>query len=162
MSKLKLIPALHLQDQDSCATMSPRGLEIGELVELLEKEHVRMVETLASLHDAIQRRDFSGAKSLMGGMDETLTQHFLDEEARLLLLIVQAFGREGAAESIEIFQEHVEIDGLVKKLREKLSSGAVSQELAWKELDEFMEAHFDRESNTAFPCVRKAAQMLGE
>ena len=146
---------------DSSEKMSPRGLELDRLLELLEKEHMIMIGTLSSLREAIQRRDVQAARSIIQGMDETLVQHFLDEESTLLLLIVQAFGREGAAESIGIFQEHIEIDSLVGKLRETLMSGVDSSAIAWKELVEFMESHFDRENSTAFPCVREAARRLG-
>lgn len=135
-------------------------MEIGELLELLESEHVNMAKNLGLLQNAIQKRDLEEAKSILDGMDETLMQHFLDEEARLLRLIIQAFGREGAEESIEIFQEHIEIDSLVKKLRHAMESGSVSPEEVWRALNGLMEGHFGRESRTAFPCVREAARLL--
>jgi iron-sulfur cluster repair protein YtfE (RIC family) len=140
--------------------MRPRALDIDELITLLETEHERIRSALVELHGLLESGKLLEAMGIIKGMDETLIQHMLDEEATLLRAVIRAFGREGARESIEVFQEHVEIDSLIKEMKRSINAGDAGLTGISVRLSAFLNSHFQKEQTTVFPCVREAERKL--
>lgn len=140
--------------------MKPRNLEIGELIDLLETEHARIKSTLSDIQKDIASGNIESAVNRVRDTDETLIQHMLDEEAVLLKAMIQAFGREGSWEAIEVFQEHVDIDSLVKEMKMSLDHGDGRREAIASRLSELLLSHFEKERTKIFPCARDAERKL--
>ena len=140
--------------------MRPRALEIDELITLLETEHEKIRSALVELHRLLEAGKLAEATDIIKAMDETLIQHMLDEEATLLRAVIEAFGREGARESIEVFQEHVEIDSLIKEMKRSITAVDVDPIVISHELSLLLNSHFLKEHASVFPCVREAERRL--
>lgn len=131
-----------------------------ELIEVLEKEHESLISTLKKLQDAVSREDAGTAYSIISGIDETLVQHMIDEEANLLKTLIQVFGREGSVEAIEVFREHVDIDALIKEMKKMLYEGKSSRPGMLSQLGDLLAGHFQKEHERVFPCALDAARRL--
>lgn len=140
--------------------MRPRQLSTEELIAVLEKEHESLLATLRTLHDAISREDTNAAFSIVGGIDEVLIQHMIDEEANLLKTLIRVFGREGSMEAIEVFREHVDIDAMIKEMKSLLREGKIGQPEMLSQLGDLLTSHFRKEQEHVFPCVLDATRRL--
>ena len=140
--------------------MRPRDLDIDELIALLETEHERIRSALVELRVLLESGEMEKAMDMIRGMDETLIQHMLDEEATLLRELIRVFGREGAWESIEVFQEHADIDRFIKELKKSIDGGNANITELSAGLSDFLRNHFQKEHTMVFPCVRDAERKL--
>ncbi|MBX8632373.1 MAG: hemerythrin domain-containing protein [Thermoplasmata archaeon] len=140
--------------------MRPRELDISSLIDVLEEEHRRISGKLSEMSSMLEARNMEGFRSALNSIDDTLLQHMLDEEATLLREIIRAFGREGARESIEVFQEHVDIDALIKRMKKSLENGSSGTEEEITFLSSMLSEHFRKEHSRVFPCALDAARML--
>lgn len=131
-----------------------------ELIPLLEREHNALLETLKLLEEAIFRKDAKAAWGIVDGIDETLVQHMIDEEANLLKTLIQVFGKEGSMESIEIFREHVDIDAMIREMKKSIADVRTDQERLLSDLGTLLSAHFRKEHEKVFPCALEASRRL--
>ncbi len=140
--------------------LQPRSMGFTELVELLAKEHVEFNGKMIDIRERIRLADFAGALSELVAMKEGLYQHIVDEESSVLTLLIDNLGRKGAAEAIEIFQEHVDIQDMIENLEGLLSTGNTSIEQLGASLDSFMAEHFRKEDEKVFPKALKAGNAI--
>lgn len=140
--------------------MQPRSIGFVELIELLEKEHVEFNEMMSRIRRMIVEHKRSDALTNLTQMKEELYQHIVDEESSVLTLLIERFGREGAAEATEIFQEHVDIQSMIEELEDLLTTERLSTDEVVKNLDAFMRAHFRKEDERVFPKALKAGTSI--
>ncbi|HYM40671.1 MAG TPA: hemerythrin domain-containing protein [Thermoplasmata archaeon] len=133
-----------------------RPLELGELIETLREEHGEVKRRLAELKDAVERRWYAKAAELVSSLWDPLRQHVIDEEAKVLKAIIDAYGREGARDAIEIAQVHREIRSSIEELDKlaRRTPGMLGPEVA--KLRKLLEDHFEAEENRMFPQALKA------
>lgn len=79
---------------------------IPEMIERLKKEHRNFESTLDEADNSVNRNnDIVGGIRLIRNMSESIIHHAVEEEARLMRVIMQN-ARDESSESIRIMQEH--------------------------------------------------------
>ncbi len=129
----------------------PRSLDLLDLLSLLVREHSDFRMNLKALRQALDGPDYMKAADLITRLKDELRQHIIDEEARILKVLIDAHGREGAQEAIKTFQEHRTIYRLVEELEKPASR--IPQVLSSKieDLAGLLETHIKAEEGHIFP-----------
>jgi len=140
--------------------MRPRSAGVEELIGVLEEEHDSVRDWLQEMLSYVETGNIVDFRRRLEIIDETMIQHMLDEEATLLRAIIEAFGREGAHESIEVFQEHVRIDALIKEMKREFADDMVPEREKLDRLSSMMKEHFLKEERGVFRCAMDAARKL--
>jgi hemerythrin-like domain-containing protein len=149
---------------------------IPQLIERLKSEHDCFESKIAEVQDSINNNNIIHATEIIRSMTDKVTRHAVEEEARLMRVIMQK-ARDESPECIRIMQEH---NWLVDFFKNKLiviesvaNSKIVSQtqneyyadknEQSKKELNEFvtnLKSHFYEEEQVVFPLALKADLLL--
>ncbi len=74
------------------------------------------------LTNAIAEEDYVTGAGLLQEFNPYLRQHIIDEEARVLKLLLEAYGRQGAEEAIKVFQQHKRIHNAIEEMRSLAST----------------------------------------
>jgi len=133
-----------------------RPSAFGELIASLTQEHREVENQIAELKKALRARKYAKAAAIIPGFCDTLRQHIIDEEARVLKLLIDVLGRDGATEAIETFQQHRTIHNRIEDL-EKIAArtpGLLAPKVA--ELEDLLRDHLRREEQTIFPAALDA------
>ena len=136
--------------------MMARSLEFEELVSALKDEHGGVKRRLAELGDVVAARKYAKASELVPGLCDALRQHIIDEEAKVLKVIIDAYGRERAGEAIRIAQRHRVVHRKIEEM-EKLAArtpGMLGPRVV--ELRGLLEEHFKDEEERMFPLALEA------
>jgi len=80
--------------------MTPRPLKLEEMIPLLLWEHQEQEARLQRLQDALNRQEYAMAAEIVKSLDEPLSQHIVDEETKMLKLLMETHGRSGTREGI--------------------------------------------------------------
>ena len=147
---------------------------IPEMIERLKREHRKFESTLDKVDNTINRdNDIIDGVRIIRDMSEAIIHHAVEEEARLMRVIMQN-AKDESSESIRIMQEHNWVlDFFKNKLtsfeNRKTSSYSKSQaegggeeeynKQAKNELNEFvanLKSHFIEEEQIVFPLALKA------
>lgn len=131
--------------------MRPRELELEELLKILVEEHGRVKSLFNKLNALLQEGRYVEAAEELDNFKPYLDQHIIDEEATVLKVLLDAYGRKGAERAIKVFQEHREIHQLISEMRSVASSSP--ERLAEKRdrLGVVLERHFRAEEEEVFP-----------
>jgi hypothetical protein len=90
-------------------TMSSRKIDfnepIAQMIERLKSEHRSFESKLAEVQGSINNDDIVHAVAIIRSMTDNVTHHAVEEESRLMRVIMQKTKNE-SAESIRIMQEH--------------------------------------------------------
>jgi hemerythrin-like domain-containing protein len=126
-------------------------MELEELVSVLIAEHAKMKEGLAQVRQATSNKNFASASSILKELDQIFRQHIADEEARVLRILLDAYGVEGSEEAIVVFRQHRPIYELMEEVK-KLASLPVGelagdQDRLWR----LFEDHTLAEGSRIFP-----------
>ena len=142
---------------------------IEDMIERLKLEHRNFETKLKEVEDAINNsdkdKDITYATKIIRSMSESITHHAVEEEARLLRVIMHK-AKDESSESIKIMQEHnwvidffknnlTEIENRMKNLN--LESPKFNEDA--KLINEFisnLREHFLEEEQIVFPLVLKA------
>jgi iron-sulfur cluster repair protein YtfE (RIC family) len=142
---------------------------IEDMIERLKLEHRNFETKLQEVEDAINNndkdKDITYATKIIRSMSESITHHAVEEEARLLRVIMHK-AKDESSESIKIIQEHnwvidffknnlTEIENRMKNLN--LESPKFNEDA--KLINEFisnLREHFLEEEQIVFPLVLKA------
>ena len=145
---------------------------IADMIERLKLEHRNFETKLKEVEDAINNsdkdKDITYATKIIRSMSEFITHHAVEEEARLLRVIMHKAKGE-SSESIKIMQEHnwvidffkislTEIENRMKNLN--LESSKFNEDA--KLINEFisnLRTHFLEEEQIVFPLVLKAENL---
>ncbi len=135
----------------SMVTLRPREMALEDLVALLEKEHEDVRKEMFLISEMLLKGDSDTLSRRLASLDEELMQHMLDEEASVLRVLIQAYGRDGSEEAIEVFREHVEIKRLLDDLRKGIAENQEERMKTRDALDTLLVNHFTKEDETIFP-----------
>lgn len=133
--------------------MRPRKLNLPDLIDTLVSEHGEVKNLLRDLSVLIAENRFSEVGDRLKDFRSYLDQHVIDEEASVLKTLLDAYGREGSARAIVVFQEHREIHQLIKKLQEVVMLSRDEPAKVRDALDSLMTRHFEAEESWIFPWV---------
>ena len=141
---------------------------INNMIERLKSEHRNFEIKLQGVEDTINtNKDIKFAAKIIRNMSESIIHHAVEEEARLMRVIMHK-AKDESSESIKIIQEHnwivnffkvnlVEIENRKKLDVEPSSSLNYNEDI--KSINEFisnLRRHFLEEEKIVFPLVLKA------
>lgn len=141
---------------------------INNMIERLKSEHRNFEIKLQEVEDTINsNKDIKFAAKIIRNMSEPIIHHAVEEEARLMRVIMHK-AKDESSESIKIIQEHnwivnffkvnlVEIENRKKLDEEPSSSLNYNEDI--KSINEFisnLRRHFLEEEKIVFPLVLKA------
>ncbi len=129
--------------------MRPRSLELPELIKILLEEHRSVRALLLKIHHLISEgRDKEVAEALKD-FKPYLDQHIIDEEATILKILLEAYGRQGAENAVKVFQQHREIHQLITELTRAESPEELRDKR--ERLRQILDDHFAAEESGIFP-----------
>jgi hemerythrin-like domain-containing protein len=153
-----------------------RGIDFNEpipqMIERLKSEHRSFESKIAEVQGSINNDDIIHATAIIRSMANKVTHHAVEEEARLMRVIMQKT-KDESPESIRIMQEHNWVMNFFKnkliaienRINSKIDSQieesnyADKKEQSKKELSEFitnLRSHFSEEEQIVFPLALKA------
>jgi hemerythrin-like domain-containing protein len=153
-------------------TMISRRIDFNEpipqMIERLKSEHRIFESKIAEVQGSINNNDIEHATEIIRSMTEKVTHHAVEEEARIMRIIMQKAKNE-SPESIKIMQEHNWVMDFFKNKLEDIENRINSEvdsknhtdkkEQSKKELTEFitnLRSHFSEEEQIVFPLALKA------
>ncbi len=136
---------------------------IPQMIERLKQEHIDFELTLEKITKYIDENKIKDALQTLHNMSELIIKHAVEEEARLMRVIMQK-AKEESSDSIKIMQEH---NWVVDFLKHKLQNNDNDihqqypqlQEKIKSEINEFivnLRNHFSEEEQIVFPLALKA------
>ena len=141
---------------------------IADMIERLKSEHRNFETKLQELEDVINSdKDIAYATKIISNMSESIIHHAVEEEARLLRVIMHK-AKDDSTESIKIMQEHNWVINFLKIDLNKIENRKTldleySSSLKYIEdtklINEFisnLREHFLEEEQIVFPLVLKA------
>lgn len=142
---------------------------IPEMIERLKKEHRNFESTLDEADNSVNRNnDIVRGIRLIRNMSESIIHHAVEEEARLMRVIMQN-ARDESTESIRIMQEHNWVLNFFKSKLVSIEQNAMplsseftqnrDYEQVNDELNEFitnLRSHFAEEEQIVFPLALRA------
>jgi NADH dehydrogenase/NADH:ubiquinone oxidoreductase subunit G len=143
---------------------------IPQMIERLKQEHIDFESTLKIIAKYIDENKIKEALVTLHNMSELIIKHAVEEEARLMRVIMQK-SKDESTDSIKIMQEHNwVVDFLKHKLQntdneihqqypQQQQQQQQLQEKVKKEINEFianLRNHFSEEEQIVFPLALKA------
>ena len=138
---------------------------IPQMIERLKSEHAIFESKLLQVEDNLKIDDVHQAAEIIQGMSDNITRHAVEEEARLMRVIMNN-AKDESAESIKIMQEHNWVMKFlknraiaIKNASASASSEAAKYEQAKNDLNEFvnkLRKHFKQEEQIVFPLTLRA------
>ncbi|MGC2428396.1 MAG: hemerythrin domain-containing protein [Nitrososphaeraceae archaeon] len=141
---------------------------IPQMIERLKSEHRSFESKIAEVQGNINNNDIEHAIEIVRSMTEKVTHHAVEEEARIMRIIMQKAKNE-SPESNKIMQEHNWVMDFFKNKLEDIENRINSEvdsknhtdkkEQSKKELTEFitnLRSHFSEEEQIVFPLALKA------
>jgi len=136
---------------------------IPRMIERLKSEHIMFESKLVQVENNMKRNDIRLAAQGIKDMGNKIIQHAVEEEARLMRVIMNN-AKDESSESIKIMQEH---NWLMNFLNNTLmliknaatSSDSAEYEKAKVDLNEFvnnLRKHFKEEEQIVFPLTLRS------
>ncbi|MGI0090296.1 MAG: hemerythrin domain-containing protein [Nitrososphaerales archaeon] len=134
---------------------------IPKMIGRLIKEHRELAPKLDEIRNATERDPLTGI-SLLKGMRKTILRHAIEEESRVMRVIMKD-AKEESAESVRIMQEHRWVSEFLERRMNKLPD--VSRAQAQNEIQKFLadlRVHFKEEEDIVFPLTLEAFASEGK
>ena len=136
---------------------------IHRMIERLKSEHVIFESNLVQIENSIKMNNIKLAAQLVRDMGEKIIQHAVEEEARLMRVIMKN-AKDESSESIKIMQEHNWLMNFFKNKLMLIKNAATSLdpgdcEKAKRDLNEFVDnlrQHFKEEEQIVFPLTLRS------
>ena len=147
---------------------------INDMIKRLISEHrnfeTKLEEVESAINDNNNNKDTTYAAKIIGSMSEAIIDHAVEEEARLLRVIMHK-AKDESSESIKIIQEHNYVINFLKitlteienrktlDLESSSTSTSTKYDEDTKSINEFisnLRKHFVEEEQIVFPLVLKA------
>jgi iron-sulfur cluster repair protein YtfE (RIC family) len=141
---------------------------IPQMIERLKSEHVIFESKLVQVEDSLRNNKVKQAAEIIQSINEKITCHAVEEEARLMRVIMHKAKNE-SSESIQIMQEHNWVMEFLKSNllffemasfnNSSLSSESKDFKDAKKNMNEFvinLRKHFEEEEQIVFPLTLRA------
>jgi SMC interacting uncharacterized protein involved in chromosome segregation len=132
---------------------------IPKVVERLKQEHKELESKLSQIQQAVKDGKPKVAMSLLNSISSQLLRHAVEEEARLMRVIMWEFKKE-SEQSISVMRYHREISDFLKHKLQKLSQ--LPDAVALREVQIFINdvrKHHAEEEKVAFPLALKADEL---
>ena len=127
---------------------------IKKVSERLLRQHSDLLAELDAIDDECKKNPLK-AVEMLKNIKSAILQHSVEEEARLIRIIMQKAKSE-SAESVKVMQEHRwVVDFLERKLDSlvTLNSSQIKNEVM--QFSEQLRKHFSEEENVVFPLVSR-------
>ena len=131
--------------------IAPRPLELDRLVSTLIAEHGQIRRQIDDIGATLKAGKLVRAGDLLDGLDRSLRQHIVDEEAQVLKRLISARGRDGADSDIKTMQQHRRIHRQIQAVQERLPSWSDPDVSVYVELDRLVRDHLKKEEQEVFP-----------
>jgi hemerythrin-like domain-containing protein len=136
---------------------------IPRMIERLKSEHIVFESKLVQVENNMKRNDIRLAAQTIQDMGNKIIQHAVEEEARLMRVIMSN-EKDESSESIKIMQEHNWLMNFLNKRLMLIKNTAASSDSAEKEkakgdLNEFVDnlrKHFKEEEQIVFPLTLRS------
>jgi len=140
---------------------------IPDMIERLKHEHVKFKITLNKITTYNKENNINKAIETIHDMSQPIIKHAVEEEARLMRVIMHN-AKEESADSIKIMQEHNWVVDFLKQkiltIKENIDKQQDGldiqfQQKAQNEINEFvtnLKEHFEEEEQIVFPLALKA------
>ena len=136
---------------------------IPRMIKRLKSEHVFFESKLVQIDNNIRRNNIKQAAQIVQGIGDRIIQHAVEEEARLMRVIMNN-AKDESSESIKIMQEH---NWLMNFLNNSVmliknaatSSDSAEYEKAKRDLNDFvnnLRKHFKEEEQIVFPLTLRS------
>lgn len=136
---------------------------IPRMIERLKSEHIVFESKLVQIENGIKMNNIKLAAQIVQDMAEKIMQHAVEEEARLMRVIMRN-AKDESSKSIKIMQEH---NWLMNFLNNRLmliknaatSSDPAEHKKAIRDLNEFvynLRKHFKEEEQIVFPLTLRS------
>jgi hemerythrin len=126
-----------------------------QMIERLKREHVQLLPKLKEV-ESVSINDVEHAISMMDNLRDTIMRHAVEEEARVMRVIMQKEKIE-SAESVRIMQEHRWVSEFLERRLKELSKEpplTASSEIL-KFIND-LRVHFREEEEIVFPLAIRA------
>jgi hemerythrin-like domain-containing protein len=136
---------------------------IPRMIERLKSEHVMFECKLLQVENNLKCNDIKQAAEIIQGISDKIIQHAVEEEARLMRVIMYK-AKDESSEPIKIMQEHNWVLNFLKNTIITVKNAATSSDSAEKEkakgdLNEFVDnlrKHFKEEEQIVFPLTLRS------
>lgn len=128
-----------------------RPLEFPDLVAALTREHGELRRRFKDINAALDAGNRLRASALTRDLCDDLRQHIIDEEARVLRLLIDTYGRQGAGEAIKVFQKHRPIRAVIKAMEQIPPKTPEALRQRTDELERLLLGHLVEEEERVFP-----------
>jgi len=136
---------------------------IPRMIERLKSEHVMFESKFIQVENNLKRNDIKQAAQIIQGISDEIIQHAVEEEARLMRVIMYK-AKEESSEPIKIMQEHNWVLNFLKNTMITVKKASTSSdpnvyEQAKEDLNEFVNnirKHFEEEEQIVFPLTLRA------
>jgi hemerythrin-like domain-containing protein len=136
---------------------------IPMMIDRLKTEHIFFEAKLVQIENSIGRNDIKQAAQTVQDMADKIIQHAVEEEARLMRVIMKN-AKDESFHSISIMQEHNWIMNFLNNRVTLIKNASKSSDAAEKEkakahLNEFvhnLRKHFKEEEQIVFPLTLKS------
>ncbi len=132
------------------------GDSFDAFVSELVRTHGEIRAQMSQIEKAVERGDHPAALTTLRALGESLDRHIVDEEARVLKVLIDVHGREGASDAIKTMQQHRRVHQLVKDLADSLSTAPKAAPERRSELDRVLREHLEAEERRIFPWAVEA------
>ncbi|MDQ6724447.1 MAG: hemerythrin domain-containing protein [Thermoproteota archaeon] len=148
---------------------------IPQMIERLKQEHIEFELTFKKTDKYIDENEIKEAIKIIHNMSELIIKHAVEEEARIMRVMMQK-AKEESADSIKIMQEHNwvvdflkhKLQNIEKETQQQYPQQQQQLQLQQKvknEINEFitnLRNHFSEEEQILFPLALKAYFKLTE
>ena len=140
---------------------------IPDMIDRLKQEHVQFKITLDKITNYNDKNNINKAIETIDDMSQPITKHAVEEEARLMRVIMHN-AKDESSDSIKIMQEHNWVVDFLKQkiptIKENIDKQPNEQDIqfqqkAQNEISEFvinLRDHFEEEEQIVFPLALKA------
>jgi len=142
--------------------MRERSFEFRDLIGVLQNEHRELDQHLKEIDEALEKGDNRKAGKILLEIDRLFRQHTIDEESRVLKMLIDAYGREGSHDDIRTMQEHQAIFSKIEELAGMTNLSTNERASKKAELDKLLRQHCDTEEKNIFPKALHSFKDLEE
>lgn len=132
------------------------GERFEEFVASLARAHTDIQGRLQTIGVALRKQDTDLAVASVRDLKDVLDRHVVDEEARILKVLIDARGREGAQDAIRTMQQHRSVHRLVNEMLNALPTSTEEASQKHAELVKILREHFEAEERRVFPAALEA------
>jgi len=133
------------------------------MIERLKTEHIFFESKLAQIDNSLRKNNIKQAAQTVQDMGDKIIQHAVEEEARLMRVIMNN-AKDESSESIKVLQEHNWVMKFLKNRVIAIKNASTSlnpgeYEQAKADLNEFvnkLRMHFKEEEQFVFPLTLRA------